>query len=187
MKHAIRSCFVTISYIYHRHCIAHLPPIVIAFSCPDSYSFFHLHLTSLFPIPNIVISLFLNSSENFRPVNVYKIREAPLSDAAYEQLNSSFSYARLPTMWEITTYSGWPKPKTEEIIIEKPKSEVENILGDLLGTGSKTKGKPKRDKMTIKGTVSGGNPSKRELHISASNNDKTKTSPQRQRDQMKKK
>ena len=124
------------------------------------------------------------------PVNVYKIREAPLSDTAYEQLSSSFSYARLPTMWEINTYSGWPKPKAEEVVIEKPKSEVDNILGDLIGNaGSKNKGnKSKRDpkdKMTIKGAAGGG-PSRQQQQLPAAG-DKGKTSPQRQLDLARKK
>ena len=37
-------------------------------------------------------------------------------------------------MWELETYSGWPKKKEveeEEVVI--PPSEMDNILGDLLG------------------------------------------------------
>ena len=97
-------------------------------------------------------------------------------------------------MWEVNTYSGWPKPKTEEAVIEKPKSEVENILGDLLGNGgaknkgNKTRRDPK-DKMTIKGATGGGvNPSRgREAHQPPPTNEKGKTSPQRQRDLARKK
>jgi hypothetical protein len=36
-------------------------------------------------------------------------------------------------MWELETYSGWPKPKEEEAEEVAPPSELDNILGDLLG------------------------------------------------------
>ena len=75
----------------------------------------------------------LLTSDNFIPVNAYSVREAPLSTAALNRLQATFEYARLPTMWELETYTGWPKKKEEEEEVEPPKSEMDNILGDLLG------------------------------------------------------
>jgi hypothetical protein len=75
----------------------------------------------------------LLTSDNFITVSVYGVREAPLSTAALNRLQATFEYARLPTMWELESYTGWPKKKEEDEEEEQPKSEMDNILGDLLG------------------------------------------------------
>ena len=98
----------------------------------------HDHLVAL-PYRHLVLYFLIHCSppvaspDNFVPVNAYRVREAPLSQKAYENLNAAFSYARLPPMWELDTYSGWPRKKEEVEEEVAPPSEMDNILGDLLG------------------------------------------------------